>query len=237
MAGARSAGCAAALRTRSARGPRDHVRSEKEIAEMARKEEEERARRLAAEANSKVVSVTKGIDEFDRVLAPMEVALVKFFAPWCGHCKALAPAFEEAADTLAAEGSKARLVKVDATDSNNKALASKFGVSGFPTLKVFRSGDFEEDYSGGRDVHDLLDYMRAAAKEAAKPRPKEKRVVAFSMAIASKLLKHKVNRQLMVFAASVLQKHDNAIQAGWSWDMMAEGQLVLIRTGGWLSVP
>ena len=72
---------------------RDHVRSEKEIAEMAKKEEEERARRLAAEANSKVVSVTKGIDEFDRVLAPMEVALVKFFAPWCGHCKALAPAF------------------------------------------------------------------------------------------------------------------------------------------------
>ena len=212
---------------------RDHVRSEKEIAEMARKEEEERARRLAAEANSKVVSVTKGIDEFDRVLAPMEVALVKFFAPWCGHCKALAPAFEEAADTLAAEGSKARLVKVDATDSNNKALASKFGVSGFPTLKVFRSGDFEEDYSGGRDVHDLLDYMRAAAKEAAKPRPKEKRVVAFSMAIASKLLKHKVSRQLMVFASeSVLQKHDAAIQAAGEMlgPEMAGGPNMLILT-------
>ena len=57
---------------------RDHVKSEEEIAEVAKKEEEERARRLAAEANSKVVSVTKGVDEFNRVLAGMEVALVKF---------------------------------------------------------------------------------------------------------------------------------------------------------------
>ena len=103
------------------------------------------------------------------------------------------------------------MVKVDATD-NNKALASKFAVSGFPTLKVFRLGDFEEDYSGGRDVHDLLDYMGLQRRRPSMP--KEKRVISFSMAIASKLLKHKVSRQLMVFASeSVLQKHDAAIQA------------------------
>jgi protein disulfide-isomerase-like protein len=193
---------------------RDFVKTEAETAAQATREADERAARAAAEADSKVVSITKGADEFDRVLGGMDVALVKFYAPWCGHCKALAPAYEEAAATLSREGSRAKMVKVDATDASNKALASRFGVSGFPTLKVFRSGDFEEDYAGGRDALDLLDYLRAAAKEAAKPRPKEPRVVAFDMAIASKLLKHKVSRQLMVFASkSVLQQHGAAIQA------------------------
>lgn len=193
---------------------RDFVKTEAEIEELAKKEKEERERRLAEEANSAVVSITKGLDEFETVLSKMDVALVKFYAPWCGHCKRLAPAFEEAASTLAQENSKARMVKVDATDSTNRALSSKYGVSGFPTLKVFRFGDFEEDYEGGRDAGDLLDYLRSAAQEPAKPRPKEKRVISFNMQIAPKLLKHKVSRQLMVFASKrTLESYNAAIQA------------------------
>jgi len=71
---------------------------------------------------------------------------VPVYAPWCGHCKALAPEYEDAATQLKEKNIK--LVKVDCTEETD--LCQKHGVEGYPTLKVFRGLDNVTPYKGQR---------------------------------------------------------------------------------------
>ena len=68
------------------------------------------------------------------------------FAPWCGHCKALKPEYEDAAKTL--KEKDIPLVKVDCTEEQD--LCQSYGVEGYPTLKVFRGPDNITPYTGQR---------------------------------------------------------------------------------------
>src|SRR5687768_10271096 len=60
-----------------------------------------------------------------------DIVLVEFFAPWCGHCKSLAPEWEKAATNLKG---LVKVTKVDATVETS--LGSDYGVRGYPTIKV-----------------------------------------------------------------------------------------------------
>jgi len=90
-------------------------------------------------------------------------AFVKFFAPWCGHCKSLAPVWEKLAATFAGEQDVV-IAKVDCDAAENKALCGKYGVTGYPTLKSWSQGAEEWDsYSGARELKDLVAYVNEKA--------------------------------------------------------------------------
>ncbi|KAG6922231.1 protein disulfide isomerase family A member 4, partial [Chelydra serpentina] len=95
-------------------------------------------------------------DNFDEVVNDADIILVEFYAPWCGHCKKLAPEYERAAQELSKRTPPILLAKVDATAETD--LAKKFDVSGYPTLKIFRKGK-PFDYNGPREKYGIVDYM------------------------------------------------------------------------------
>ena len=67
---------------------------------------------------------------------------VDFYAPWCGHCKRLEPELEKVAKALVDEGLRAKVAKMDADNGKHKPIAKRYGVKGFPSLRVFVDGEF-----------------------------------------------------------------------------------------------
>ncbi|KDN42268.1 hypothetical protein RSAG8_06935, partial [Rhizoctonia solani AG-8 WAC10335] len=91
-----------------------------------------------------------------------------------GHCKNLAPVYEQLADAFAHAKDKVLIVKADA-DGEAKEIAGKHGVTGFPTLKWFGADDAtkSEPYDGGRELNDLAAFIEktAGVKSSIKPPP------------------------------------------------------------------
>lgn len=101
-----------------------------------------------------------GDDDFSTVVSQHDTALVMFYAPWCGHCKRLKPEYEKAASLLVGNDPPIALAKVDCTEAG-KDTCGKFGVTGYPTIKIFRQGEVSQDYNGPRDASGIVKYMRA----------------------------------------------------------------------------
>jgi len=87
------------------------------------------------------------------------LTFVKFFAPWCGHCKRLAPTWEELAKTLSSEG-KVKIAHVDCTLEENKELCNDQEVEGYPTLFLYKNGVKVSEYNGSRVLEDLIEFVK-----------------------------------------------------------------------------
>lgn len=91
------------------------------------------------------------------VLDPNKNVLVEFYAPWCGHCKNLAPVYEKVAEAFKNEPNCV-IAKVDA--DSEKELGQRFGVGGYPTIKFFsKTNKGGEEYHSGRSEQDFIDFM------------------------------------------------------------------------------
>lgn len=96
---------------------------------------------------------------FDSIVAKSNhTSIVEFYAPWCGHCQNLKPAYEKAAKDL---DGLAKVVAVNCDEDSNKPLCGAHGIQGFPTLKTFRPGKkpgskpIVEDYQGPRTANGI----------------------------------------------------------------------------------
>ncbi|KAJ8413566.1 hypothetical protein AAFF_G00080730 [Aldrovandia affinis] len=100
------------------------------------------------------------INNFARALSENKFLLVEFYAPWCGHCSALEPAYAEAAEILKNESSEIRLAKVDATEE--KELAEEFEIGSFPILKFFKDGERTDPvvFNGKRNAKGIVQWLR-----------------------------------------------------------------------------
>lgn len=109
------------------------------------------------ESNDQPVKVLVGKTFKEIVLDSDKEVLVKFYAPWCGHCKTLAPEFDKAAEQLA-NNPNIILAKVDSTGNEVAGVS----ISGYPTLKWWKKdkSDGPVDYNGGRNAEGIISWIK-----------------------------------------------------------------------------
>lgn len=109
------------------------------------------------------VKVIVGKSFKDRVVDSDKDVLLEFYAPWCGHCKTLAPKYDELAEQFSAVES-ILIAKMDATE--NEIDHPGVDVQGFPTLIFFPAGDKSNPvpYEGERDVNGMAAFLKKNAR-------------------------------------------------------------------------
>ncbi|GFQ04794.1 protein disulfide isomerase-like 2-3 [Phtheirospermum japonicum] len=116
-----------------------------------------------SETSSSVELNSRNFDEL--VLKSKELWVVEFFAPWCGHCKKLAPEWKKAAQNLKGQ------VKLGHVDCDaEKSLMSRFNVQGFPTILVFGADkDSPFPYEGARSASAIESFALEQLESNAAP--------------------------------------------------------------------
>ncbi|CAG8746836.1 10116_t:CDS:2 [Gigaspora margarita] len=99
----------------------------------------------------------------EEVFNTEKVVVVEFFAPWCGHCKNLAPEYKKAAENLKG---LVKVAAIDCDDEANRRLCGAYDVKGFPTIKLFPSKPIEDEKNVGKFTKIPKDYYGARTAKA-----------------------------------------------------------------------
>ncbi|XP_009379564.2 protein disulfide-isomerase 5-2 [Pyrus x bretschneideri] len=97
---------------------------------------------------------------FDSAISALDLVLVDFYAPWCGHCKRLSPQLDAAAPLLAGLKHPVAIAKLNADKFTS--VARKYEIDAFPTLKLFMHG-VPMEYNGPRKAESLVRYLKKFA--------------------------------------------------------------------------
>jgi len=105
-------------------------------------------------ASSKVINLSAK-DFQQKVVKSDEIWYVEFYAPWCGHCKNLAPHWDTAARKL---NGVVKFGAIDVDAAENKAIGGQYGVTGFPSIKIFGLDKKKNavDYQGPREADGII---------------------------------------------------------------------------------
>jgi protein disulfide-isomerase A6 len=105
-------------------------------------------------SSTKVINLSAK-DFNEKVIKSDEIWYVEFYAPWCGHCKNLAPQWETAANKLKGV---VKLGAINVDEEANKPIGSQYGITGFPSIKIFGLDKKKNavDYSGPREAKDIV---------------------------------------------------------------------------------
>ncbi|KAG7673910.1 hypothetical protein Ndes2526B_g02617 [Nannochloris sp. 'desiccata'] len=113
----------------------------------------------ATASQEHVIHLTEA--DFEEKVGDGKVYFIKFFAPWCGHCKKMAPTWAELGSDLKSENDVV-IASVDCTQ--HRPVCDKAGIKGFPTLKVYQGGESKEQYKGARTLDDLKTFVTSQHK-------------------------------------------------------------------------
>ncbi|KAI4337828.1 hypothetical protein L6164_016198 [Bauhinia variegata] len=112
-------------------------------------------------AEGKEFVLTLDHSNFSDTISKHDFIVVEFYAPWCGHCKKLAPEYEKAASILSSHDPPIVLAKVDANEEKNREIATEYEVKGFPTIKILRNGGKNvQEYKGPREADGIVDHLK-----------------------------------------------------------------------------
>lgn len=100
------------------------------------------------------------------ILDDKKDVLIEFYAPWCGHCKNLAPKYEELAQMYKGSASKLVIAKIDATANDVPDQ-----IKGFPTIKMYAAGkkDSPVEYTGDRSIESLIEFIKKEGSNSVEP--------------------------------------------------------------------
>merc|ERR1711976_598800 len=121
--------------------------------------------------------------QFNEIVKTQEKGvLVMFYAPWCGHCKAIKPTWEKLGEHFA-DSEKYVIGKMDATTNE----ADGEDVQGFPTIKFYPAGEEQTgiDYQGGRDLDSLIKFVERDGTD----QPEGKRTMRMMKITMTKMMK------------------------------------------------
>ncbi|KAI9560271.1 hypothetical protein GHT06_014286 [Daphnia sinensis] len=124
----------------------------------------------AAEAKTEKATVTGSSPVVQLVGSNFEngiasgVTFVKFYAPWCGHCKRMSPTWDELGTKFVGK-SGVKIAKVDCTEGSNRQLCADQKVNGFPTMFLYSNGAKVEEYDGNRSLDDMFFFVAKLLNE------------------------------------------------------------------------